>query len=177
MDVPSLFAGLIAYAVSLFFAIVLVFLLYRLNTFLTNKTDEEQYLIARNRSVAVTLGSIVLSQAILLRHAVFPTMTVVREMFLRPFSWGSVSWTLFQCFLFFIVISVLSCSSVIIAVWFFTKMTGAIQEQEEIRKDNLAMAIFFSFVILSITLIVNEGLEDFSRSIIPYSTRGILTIP
>ena len=67
--------------------------------------------------------------------------------------------------------------SVAVASWLFARMTRSLPEHDEILKDNLAVAIFFAFVMLGITLIVNEGLEDLSRSIIPWGESGILRIP
>lgn len=46
MDLSSLVAGLVAYAVSVLASVVLVFLTYRVNTFLTSKIDEEKLLLA-----------------------------------------------------------------------------------------------------------------------------------
>jgi uncharacterized membrane protein YjfL (UPF0719 family) len=89
MDVSPFVAGLIAYAVSVLAAVLLVFVTYRLNTLLTSRIDEERLLLSGNRSVAIGLGSILFSQAILMRHAVFPTMVVIRDLFLRPVSWSA----------------------------------------------------------------------------------------
>ena len=97
MDLSSFAAGLVAYAVSVLAAVVLVFVTYRLNTFLTSRIDEERLLLSGNRSVAIGLGAILLSQAILMRHAVFPTMVVIRDLFLRPVSWGASAWVLGHC--------------------------------------------------------------------------------
>lgn len=177
MDIYTILAGIVAYGVSVLASVALVFGTYRLNSIITTKIDEEQFLLSGNRSIAIALGSIILCQSILLRHAVFPTMVVVRDLFLQPVTTAAAVWVLAHCLLFFVIISVLSFSSVIVASWFFTKMTRRLPEKEEIRKDNVAVAIFFAFSMIAITLIVNEGLEDLSRSIIPYRHSGVLRLP
>ncbi len=177
MDLWSVVAGLIAYGVSLVAAVLLVFGTYRLNMLLTSRLDEERLLLQGNRSVAIGLGSILLSQAILLRHAVFPTMTMVRDLLLKPVSAGAALWVLGHCAAFFLIVGTLAFASVALAAWFFKKMTGPLPERDQILKDNVAVAILFAFVILGVTLIVNEGLEDLSRSIIPQSPTGILRLP
>jgi uncharacterized membrane protein YjfL (UPF0719 family) len=176
MDTSSLVAGLVAYAVSVVASVLLVFVTYRLNTLLTSKIDEERLLLSGHRSIAVALGAVVLSQALLLRHAVFPTMAVIRDLFVRPVSPGAAFWVVGHCLLFFVIIGILSFGSVAIAAWLFSRMTRSIPEHEEILKDNLAIAIFFAFVLLGITAIVNEGLEDLSRSIIPYAETGVVRV-
>jgi hypothetical protein len=55
-------------------------------------------------------------------------------------------------------------------------MTRALPEQEEIMKDNIAVGIFYALVVIGITLILNEGMEDLSRSIIPYHKSGVIQI-
>ena len=74
------------------------------------------------------------------------------------------------------IIGVLSFGSVALAAWLFTRMTGALPEREEILRDNVAVAIFFAFVVLGTALIVNEGLADLARSIIPFAESGVLRI-
>jgi uncharacterized membrane protein YjfL (UPF0719 family) len=119
---------------------------------------------------------VVFAQAILLRHAVFPTMVVIRELFLRPFSLASTAQALAHAFLFFVIIGILSFGSVALAAWLFARMTGALPEKDEILKDNVAVAIFFGFVVVGIALVVNEGLADLARSIIPFAESGVLRI-
>ena len=176
MEVRSIVAGFVAFGFSVLASALLVFVTYRLNTLITSKIDLERHLMSGHRSVAITLGSVVLAQAILLRHAVFPTMVVIRELFLRPFTLAGTAWALGHALLFFVVIGVLSFGSVALAAWLFTRMTGSLPEREEILKDNVAVAIFFAFVVLGTALIVNEGLADLARSIIPFAESGVLRI-
>lgn len=176
METRSIVAGFVAFGFSVLASAVLVFVTYRLNSLVTSRIDHERYLLSGHRSVAISLGSVVLAQAILLRHAVFPTMVVIRELFLRPFSAAGTAQALGYTLLFFVIIGVLSFGSVALAAWLFTRMTGALPEQEEILKDNVAVAIFFAFVVLGIALIVNEGLADLARSIIPFGESGVLRI-
>ena len=175
-DLSVLLAGLVAYGVAVFGSTLLVFALYRVNTLITRR-EAEDLLLAGHRSSAVAQGAVLLSQAVLLRHAVFPVMTVVRDLFLEPPAATRALLVAAQCALFFLIIGVLSVLSVVVAVWLFTRLTGRVPEQEEIRKDNVAVAIFFAFAVLAITLVINEGMEDLSRSLIPYGSTRVIRIP
>jgi uncharacterized membrane protein YjfL (UPF0719 family) len=177
MELSSLFAGLLAFGISVLASALLIFVTYRVNTVITRGIDEEGLLRGGNRSVAIALGAIVLGQAVLLRHAVFPTMAVVRDLFIQPVSLAAALWVAAYGLSFFVIIGVLSMGSVAVAAWLFSRMTGGIHEVEEILKDNQAIAILFAFVVLGITLVVNEGLDDLSRSIIPYGETGVLRLP
>lgn len=174
MDFPSIAAGLLALVVSVLASVLLVFVTFRVNTLLTRRVEEERLLVEGNRSVAVALGAIVLGQAILLRHAVFPTMVVVRDLFLRPVSPGAAAWVLAHVLLFFLVIGIVSFGSVALATRLFARMTGTVPEREEILKGNLAMALFFASVVLAVCLVVNEGVSDLARSLIPPGPSGVV---
>ena len=176
MDALSLTAGLVAYLASVLLGVVLVFGTYRLSAWLTPSLDVQRLVQAGNRSVALALGAVILSQALLLRHAVFPTMVVIRGAMLQPFSWTDAFLALGQCAIFIVVTALLAVATVAIAAWLFTRMTRGLDEHDEIRKDNIAVAIFFAFVVLAITLLVNEGLEELSRALVPVGRSGFLRL-
>ena len=176
-DLASLVAGLVAYGLAVLGAVLLVFVTFRVNTLLASRIEGERLLLAGHRSIAIALGATVLSQALLLRHAVFPAMAVVRDLFLERAAWPTVLAVAGQCAVFFLVIAVLSVGSVALSAWLFTRMTGHLPEHQEILEDNVAVAIFYAFVLLAITAILNEGVEDLSRSLIPYGRTGVLRLP
>jgi uncharacterized membrane protein YjfL (UPF0719 family) len=177
MDIGSVAAGLLAYALSVAASVLLVFGTWRLNTFLTRSIDEEALLRQGNRSVAIALGAMVLGQAVLLRHAVFPSMVVLRELLLSPPSAAEALRAIGQCALFFLIVALLAAGSVALATFLFVRMTGHLPETEEILKDNVAVGIFYACVLLAIVALLNEGLEDLSRSLIPHARSGVIHLP
>jgi uncharacterized membrane protein YjfL (UPF0719 family) len=176
VDPLGLLGGLVAYLVSALVAVGLVFVTYRLNLRLTDRIDEERLLLAGHRSLAVALGTVVLCQAMLLRHAVFPCMVMIRELFFRPFVGMEVALVALRCLLLFVVVGLLGVASVAGAAFLFSRLTRAIPEREEILKDNIAVAVLFSFVLLGITLILNEGLADLARALVPLGDSGVLRL-
>ena len=177
MEPLSLLGGLIAYVLSALVSVGMLFGTYRLNLRLTARIDEEKLLLSGHRSIAIVLGTVVvLCQAILLRHAVFPSMVMVREMFFRPFAWSELLSVLAQCLLLFVILGLLAVFSVAGAALLFSRLTRALAEREEILKDNVAVAIFFALVLLGITLVLNEGLADLSRALVPLSRSGVLRL-
>jgi uncharacterized membrane protein YjfL (UPF0719 family) len=176
-DLPSILAGLLACGVAVFVSTALVFIAFRLNMMLRRRDEQVRLLLSGHRSIAVALGATILSQALLLRHVVFPVMAVLRDLFLQRASMFTVFAVAGQCGIFFLVIGFVAIGSVWLAGWLFTRMTGDLPEQEEILRDNLAVAIFYAFVLLAITVILNEGIEDLARSIIPYGRSGVVRLP
>ena len=176
VDLSAVAAGLIAYALALGLATLLVFLTYRISARTTAHLDTEALLREGHRSAGVVLGSVLLSQAILMRHAVYPVMAVVRELFLSPPTIADVALTLGRSLLFVATVAALSVGSVLVAGWLFTRLTGSLDEHAEIEKDNLAVAIFFAFAVLSITLVVDQGMDDLARSLVPWGRSGVVRL-
>lgn len=177
LDFWSIAAGFIAYLIAILVSSALVFLTFRLNSLLRKRKDQEERLEAGHRSMAIALGSTLLSQAILLRHVVFPVMAVIRDLFVQRGQTASIGLICLLALSIFGVISVLCIGSIWLGSFLFTKMTGKLKEHEQIEKDNLAVAIFYAFAIISIALILNEGIEDLSRALIPYGQAGVIRIP
>ena len=170
-------AGLAAYGVAVVTAALLVFVVYRANAFLTREIDEEGLLQSGHRSIAISLGAILLCQAILLRHAVQPVMVMVRELFLDRPTVREALGTALRCAGVVSLLTLVAIGSTALAAFLFTRMTRGLDEHGEIRRDNVAVAILHAFVLLAITAILNEGMEDLARSLVPFGSRGVLTLP
>jgi uncharacterized membrane protein YjfL (UPF0719 family) len=171
----SLMAGLLAYCI----AIVLgtgpvVYVAYWLDKTLTKKIDEDALLQAGNHSIAIELGATILCQAILVRHAVFGVMAIIRILFVEDLSLGDSLWVIGRSALFIIAILLIALPSVWIAGRIFKRLTRRhLRVEEALReRNNIAMAVFYALILLSMTLILNEGMEDFSRSLIAYGRYG-----
>ena len=176
-DLAVVAAGMVAYGVAVVTAALLVFVVYRANAFITREVDEEGLLRGGHRSIAISLGAILLSQAVLLRHAVNPVMVMVRELFLEPPSAREAMVTALRCGGVVALLTLVAFASTALAAFLFTRMTRGLDEHGEIHRDNVAVAIFHAFVLLAITAILNEGMEDLARSLVPFGQRGVLTLP
>ena len=176
-DLSVVAAGMVAYGVAVVMATLLVFVVYRANAFITREVDEEGLLRGGHRSIAISLGAILLSQAILLRHAVQPVMVMVRGLFLERPTVREAMRTALRCGGVVALLTLVAFGSTALAAFLFTRMTGALDERGEIARDNVAVAIFYAFVLLAITVVLNEGMEDLARSLVPFGTRGVLTLP
>ena len=75
------------------------------------------------------------------------------------------------------LLTLVAFASTALSAFLFTRMTRGLDEQGEIHRDNVAVAIFHAFVLLAITAVLNEGMEDLARSLVPFGQRGVLTLP
>lgn len=181
--------GLLGYLVSVVASTALVLLFFRLNarmlpggkvTALFTGTVAE-----RPFAPAIALGAATLSQAYLLRHAVFAVMSLVQDFLLTygdtilagHFPAGPVLRLFGLAALLMVILSGLAVISIWLAGAFFNWMTRGIDELAEIAAGNIPVAILFAFVLFAVTAILNEGIEDVSRALVPYSRSGVVRIP
>lgn len=168
--------GIFAVLLSGILSIILMFIIYKADLIITRKIDEEKYLLEGKISVSIMLGSVLMSQAILVRHAIHPVMTVIRTAIINRLSGITILSTIVHSVLFVVIMSVLSILLVGIIMWLFSRMNKRINEQEEILKDNIAVAIFLAFVVISVTIIIDQGMADLAQSMIPVVQRGVIRI-
>lgn len=72
---------------------------------------------------------------------------------------------LFVGFLKLIVGLVLSMGSIYVGLKMFDRMTGGINEMEEIKNGNAAVGILMAAVVISIATVVQKGVEGFGANV------------
>jgi hypothetical protein len=172
-------ASVLAYLVSILASAALVLLFFRLNSRLLPESKVTALfkgdLSNQSLAPAIVLGAATLSEAFLLRHAVYVVMVLVQDFLAtygnRLFS-GDFPFVPFVrqtslAILLFAMIAMLSVLSIWIAGAFFNRMTPEIDEISEISRGNLPVAVLFAFALFSITVLLNEGIGDISRALIP----------
>jgi uncharacterized membrane protein YjfL (UPF0719 family) len=140
--------------------------LWWLSTGWTKKVDKEKLLQAGHLSFAIQLGTTFVCQAILIRHAVYVVTEVVRNLIFYKYSLSDAAGLLGRSLLFVALITGLALLSVWLAEKAFKRLTGELKEDEEIERGNLAVSVFSALVILAITIILNEGVQDLAHSLI-----------
>lgn len=179
-NILSAMAGLLAYGVAVLLGTgPLIYAAFWLDTALTTKINEDEEMQQGNRSIAIELGATILCQAILARHAVYAFMAMIRTLFVESLKGTEVFWLLARSIGFIIVILVFSLGSIHIAGKIFKRIMKSrkhVKIDEAINKNNVAVAIFYALVLIAITIVLNEGMADFSRSLIPYGRAGIVSL-
>lgn len=174
----NLVAGIVAYIVAFIVGVgpLVHWTFFRFFIALT-KEDEEDRLRQGNRAVAIDLGMTIVCQAILARHAVFAVMAVIRALFVEDLSIVQMAGVGLRSALIFVGLTGLSFFSVWLARKIFRAMTKRLNEEKEISNDNVAVALFSGLVLLAVAIILSDGMQDLSRSLIPYARSGVIQWP
>jgi uncharacterized membrane protein YjfL (UPF0719 family) len=150
-DMEELFLGLAQLAVAIILSAIAAFLTFYLFQWFTRDLDEWEALRQGNPAVGVVLGAILISVAIVLR----PAMAVDTAM------WDVGSAPMFRVLLaealqlgVGLILAVLTLA---LALYLFATLTRGIDEVQELKKGNLAIAGLLAGVVVGVGLMVSQA--------------------
>ena len=166
MNTEIFYYSIIEIVISLFFGVTLLYFTYRIiNKFVKKKFDIK----LDNTSFSIFTSSILFSVAYLISGIKSPILNSLKILGNNPDYEGSLFLDSFKYSGLFLSIIIISITIIIfIAIKLFTYMTTDINEFEEIKKNNIAVAIFTATIIISISLLVKESLYLLLESFVPY---------
>ena len=165
--------GLLEFFVSIFISFILIFGSYRLFLILTPRFDEEHQLKQKNISVGLILGGVFLGEAIVVKQALYPVMAVIQIFVLgQEKNPGNFFKMLAYSAGYIILAGVLALVCILFSFWLFNKMTPRIDLFEEIKNNNMAVALFMALFIVSICLLISSGVSGLTRALVPFPKVG-----
>jgi len=150
--VASLLLGLAQLVIAIILSAIAAYLAFYLFQWFTRDLDEWEELRQGNPAVGIVLGATVLSVAIVLRPA-FAVNTaawdVGRDLYVR---------VLLAEALQLAVGLVLAMVTLTVALYLFAALTRGIDEVEELKKGNLAIAGLLAGVVISVAVMVSQAI-------------------
>lgn len=163
-DAVKFGAGLLQLVLGIVFALVAVYMGIRVFDRFTKGVDEIQELKRGNVAVGILLASVVFAIATVVRTGVdgvttaffgLPAGATVTDYAL------AVAAALVQL----TIALVLATAAIRMALWVFDAITPTIDEEQEIRNGNVAVAIVLAGVIVSVASVIASGVSDLSASV------------
>jgi len=169
--------GLIEFFISIVISLFLIFCSYRLFLALTPKIDEERELRAGNISVGLILGSTIIGEAIVVKQAIYPVMAVIQIFVLgQDRNVGNFLKMVGFSIGYVLLAGLLALACILFCFWLFSKMTPRIDQYEEIKNNNIAVALFMAFFIVAICFLVSSGVAGLVRALIPFPDIGSIPL-
>ncbi len=176
MSWQQIIFGLLEFLVSVLISFILIFATYRLLLLITRHFDEENQLKRKNTSVGIVLGGILLGEAIVVRQAIYPVMAVIQIFVVGEKKGVSDFLEMLGLSIGYVLLAgILAILSILFSFWLFDKATPGIKQYEEIKNNNIAIAVFMSLVIIGICILISSGVSGLTRALIPFPPVG--TIP
>ena len=175
MSMQQVIFGLLNFFVSVFTSFILIFGSYRLFLLITPRFDEERQLKKKNVSIGIVLGGIFLGEAIIVREAIYPVMAVIQIFVLGEEHSAANFFKMLGFSVGYVLLSgLLALASIMFSLWAFNKMTPRLNELEEIKDNNVAIALFVALFILAICLLMSSGVSGLTRALIPFPDIGTM---
>lgn len=173
MSGQQIIFGIIEFLVSILISFILIFGTYRLFLILTPNFDEEKQLRKKNISVGIMLGSILLGQALVVKQAIYPVMAVI-QIFVLSEEKSTLGFLKMLGFSggYVVLAGILALVCILFSFWLFNKLTPKIDQFQEIKENNVAIAVFMGLLIIGICILVSAGVSGLTRALIPFPRVG-----
>jgi putative membrane protein len=173
MSTQQIIFGLVEFLISILISFILVFGSYRVILVLSRHFDDEQQLKKRNMSVGIVLGSILLGEALVVKQALYPVMAVIQLFVLgRERSPGGFIMVLLYSLGYVLLAGLLAIVCILFSFWLFNRLTPRLDHYEEIKNNNMAVALFMALFIVGICVLISAGVSGFVRALIPFPEIG-----
>lgn len=176
MTIQQILFGFFELLISVVISFFLIFATYRLILKFTRRLDEENQLKQKNTAVGIVLGSVLLGEAIVVRQAIYPVMAVLQIFVMGQERDASAYVKVLGLSIGYVLLSgLLAILCILFCFWLFDKLTPKIDEYEEIKAGNIAIAAFMGMLIIGVSILVSTGVSGLTRALIPFPQVG--TVP
>ncbi len=167
MDVFAVLVGIAELLLAFGLGLATVWLAFRSFARLTRELNEMDELKRNNVAMGVLLASIVLSTALVVRTAIYPSVSTWQSLIHRGFSSGDLLYSLGITLFSFFFSGLIATAGIWSALRIFLRLTGEIDELLEISRSNTAVAIVLGSLIVVMGLFLSHGVQSLLSAIIP----------
>lgn len=174
MNFIIVLSGIFHTSLSLFVGIVFIFLTLSFLKNVHKNLNGNAELNKNNIAFSLYLSSSIFSVAWVMKGAIEPAITAF-ELVLRNPNTEFMDYLLILGIMLvqLILPGILAFVFVSIGIWIFTKLTKNIEEMEEITKNNIALGILLSTIIIVLILFIQPGINMTMNGLIPFPEIGI----
>lgn len=159
VGLENVLIGIVQLIVAIILAVASLYIGFSVLGKLTNKIDEEKEIAKGNVAVGILVSSIFISIAIVVQSGVSGVSVGLRDAIA-----GNI-YSLVASIAQLVLGIILAVAVTYIALCTFDKLTKEVDEFEEIRKGNVAVAIELAGVIIAVALIVQSGVLGITSSL------------
>ncbi len=177
MFITRLILSLAEFGLSIFLSLLVIFSSYKGFLWMSPQMDAEAEVHKGNVAVAIMLASLMAGSALIMRQSIYPVVSILMVGLTGESggAWGALRLAGYAAghlaFGF-----LLSVACVQISLKAFEKLTGDLDEEEAIRKGNVAVAVLLAAVVLILSTYMEQGVSALTKSLIPQPKLGGLRI-
>lgn len=163
----SFLLGLLFYMLAFTFSIITIFLCFKVVMRIT-KYNDLALIKENNAAAAIVIASSFIAMAFLVKNAIYPASAVIQDYWFLadkvPIDLTLLILRVCGYLLLTVIISLFSISS---ALKTFQWLTRDMDEELEIRRNNVAVAVLLGGVLVAFAIMIETGISDFVNALIP----------
>ncbi|MDD1707587.1 MAG: DUF350 domain-containing protein [Methanoregulaceae archaeon] len=160
MELANAFVGLIQLVIAIILAVVALYIGYSVFSRITKGMDEEKELMRGNAAVGIIMASIFFSIALVVQSGIAGISVGIMKALAGD--WLAIIASLIQLILGII----LAIGAIYLALNILDRLTRGVDEFEEIKKGNVAVALMMAGVIVSTALIIQSGVIGITSALL-----------
>jgi len=151
MELANAFIGLVQLVIAIFLAVVALYLGFFVFSRITKGMDEAKELARGNTAVGIIIASIFFAIALVVQSGIAGISVGIMKALAGD--WLAIVVSLLQLILGIL----LAIGAIYLALYILDRLTKGVDEFEEIRKGNAAVALMMAGVIVSTAIIIQSG--------------------
>lgn len=177
MDLILLITGIVQVLLSLLVAVTLVYISSKIFRRLISGINETEELKKNNVAVAILNGSIVLALILVVKKSIESAITIFGNILRNP---DAVLSSYIQSALIMLghilLGGIIAFTSIYTALQIFIWLTKDLDEMKEIKENNTAVGILLGIIIVSMALLLQQGVDTILNSLIPFPPVSLIDI-
>jgi len=177
MDLILLITGIVQIFLSLLIAVTLVYLSSKIFRKMISGINETEELKKNNVAVAILNGSIVLALILVVKKSIESAITIFGNILRNP---DAVLSSYIQSALIMLghilLGGIIAFTSIYAALQIFIWLTKDLDELKEIKENNIAVGILLGIIIVSMALLLQQGVDTVLNSLIPFPQVSLIDI-
>jgi uncharacterized membrane protein YjfL (UPF0719 family) len=177
MDLILLITGIVQIFLSLLIAVLLVYFSSKIFKKMISGINETEELKKNNVAVAILNGSIVLALVIVVKKSIESAITIFGNILRNP---DAVLSSYIQSALIMLghilLGGIIAFTSIYAALQIFIWLTKDLDELKEIKENNTAVGILLGIIIVSMALLLQQGVDTVLNALIPFPQVSFIDI-
>lgn len=158
--------GMFQLVISIIFAVVALYLGFSVLGNMTREYDEEKELAKGNAAVGIIVAAVFVAVALIVQSGVIGlTVGINRALSAGPFSVDGLL-AIGVAAVQLILGVILAVAAIYLALYILDRLTEDINEFDEIKKGNIAVAIKMAGVIIAVAVIIQSGVIGITAALV-----------
>jgi uncharacterized membrane protein YjfL (UPF0719 family) len=158
--------GLVQLIIAILFSVIALYIGFSVLSWITKGIDEEKELAKGNIAVGILVGSVFIAIALVVQSGVSGLSVGISKALTLGIFTGDGIFAVVIAILQLILGIVLSIAAIYLALNILDRLTKGVEEFEELKKGNVAVALEMAGVIIAVAVIIQSGVIGITAAIL-----------